>query len=68
MARKNENEFVDWIEFLTPIIDDVKDGEKKNLTKVDVDFIMAICRAKIEFKEGLINEEIYNNIINKDYE
>ena len=54
---------VDYIEHLKPIIEDVKDGEDK-LCQEDVDFIMTIIRAKIEFSEGLITESEYTDIMN----
>ena len=55
---------VDYIEYLKPIIEDVKDGSTEPLTSDDVDFIMKVCRAKIEYHEGLISKEEYLTIIN----
>ena len=52
----------DYIEYLEPIIEDVKDGKEK-LTKEDVDYLMGIIRAKIEFHEDLITEDEYITII-----
>jgi len=53
----------DWISYLQPIVLDMLDGEPK-LTKEDVDWLMPILRAKIEFHNGLITEEEYEIILN----
>ena len=53
---------VDYIEYLKPIINDLKDGEDK-LFKEDVDYLMPILRAKIELHEGLITREEYDEIM-----
>lgn len=53
----------DYIEYLQPIIEDVKDNKKTNLTKNDVDYIINIIRAKIEFHENLISLDEYEKII-----
>ena len=64
---RKENGFVDYIEYLKPIIDDLKDGEPK-LTQDDVDGLMKVIRAKVEFHEGLICEEKYKTAINSAYD
>jgi len=53
----------DWLQHLIPIIVDLKDGEPK-LSLDDVDWLMPVLRAKIEFHEGLISEEEYIKILN----
>ena len=59
---------VDFIEYLNPIIADVKDGEEGNLDKSTVDGLMKVIRAKIEFHEGLIDEDEYEIQIALAYE
>jgi hypothetical protein len=61
---KDNSEYVDYIDYLKPIIKDVKDGSKEPLTQDDVNFIMSVCRAKIEFHEGLITQEQYETCMN----
>lgn len=42
---------------------DLLDGEP-TLSKEDVDWVMPILRAKIEYHNGLISEVEYNEILN----
>ena len=66
---KDEGWSVDYLEYLQPIIDEVKaETDRDKLNKADVDFIMAICRAKIEYAEGLISEEKYIEVMNTQFE
>jgi hypothetical protein len=53
----------DWIHQLQPIIVDLLDGEPK-LVKADVEWLMPILQAKIEFYHGLITREEYETILN----
>ena len=53
----------DYIEYLKPIINDLKDGKNK-LTQKDVDYLMIIIKAKIKFYEGLITKDKYERTIN----
>ena len=53
----------DWYVHLQPIVKDFLDGEPE-LTEEDVDWLMPILRAKIEFYNGLITQEEYDTIIN----
>lgn len=69
LKRENNNftfskEVVDYIEYLKPILVDFKDGEPK-LTQDDVDYLMMVLRAKIEFYEGVISKEEYETLVNK---
>ena len=58
-----ENEVGDYIDHLRPIIFDLRD-DKEKLDSEDVDYLMVIIRAKIEYHEGLITKEKYEEIIN----
>jgi len=62
----NGEEYIDpkdWYFHLQPIVEDLLDGEPK-LTRADVDYLMPILRAKIEFFNGLISKEDYETILN----
>lgn len=58
--------YVDYIEYLQPIIDDVSDGEP--LTDNCIDGILRVIRAKIEFQQGMIGKEEYETRIGLAYE
>jgi len=51
----------DWITQLTPII--LEYGENEPLDGDDVDRLIEILRAKINFHQGNITEEEYNSIL-----
>jgi len=63
----NPKKYIDYIDHLKPIIDDLKDGEPK-LSQDDVDGLMKVIRAKIELHEALICEEEYKVAINSAYD
>lgn len=54
---------IDWMEYLEPIVEDFKDGSD-HLTSSDVDWLMVVLRAKIDFNQGLISKVEYDMIIN----
>ncbi len=56
----------DYIEYLIPIIDDMKDG-KKELNLDDINFILKIIKAKIAYHEKIIDKDFYENIIYSIY-
>lgn len=58
---------VDYIEYLNPIIADVRDGGEK-LTQDTVDRLVEIIRAKIEFSQGLITELQLEVVVNSAYD
>lgn len=54
---------VDYIEYLKPILEDVKDGEE-TLLEGDIDtYLMPILAAKIKLHEGIITQEQHDKII-----
>ena len=54
-----------WIEQLLPIINEYKDGDTTPLDGDDVDALCKIIKAKINLHEGNINEDEYNQILDK---
>jgi hypothetical protein len=57
---------VDYIEYLKPILENVKDGESK-LSKADIqDFLMPILEAKIMLSEGHITQAEHDAVMNRD--
>lgn len=52
----------DWIHQLQPIVLDLLDGEPK-LVKEDVEWLMPILKAKIEYFNGLIGKAEYETIL-----
>lgn len=54
----------DYIEYLEPIILDLKDGATKNLSIEDVDYLMAVLRVKVLRQEKLITEDEYLEQLN----
>lgn len=54
---------VDWMDYLQPIVEDFKDGAD-HLTSSDIDWLMVVLRAKIDYSQGLISKDEYAMIIN----
>jgi len=55
---------VDYIEYLKPILEDLKDGED-SLSEEDIDdYLIPILTAKIKLYEGIINQEQHDIIMN----
>ena len=52
-----------WIEQLIPIIDEYKGGNDEPLDGDDVDRLVEIIKAKVNFHEGNITEEEYNEFL-----
>ncbi len=52
-----------WIEQLSPIIEEYKDGVFEKLDVNDVDNLCKIIKAKINLQEGNITEQEYNEIL-----
>lgn len=59
ILKKNSN--IVWIEQLQPIIDEYGEGEP--LDEDDVDRLIEIIRAKINFNQGNITEDEYNSLL-----
>jgi hypothetical protein len=57
-----------YIDYIQPMIDDLKDGVDEPLTERDVDGLMNVIRAKVELKEGLITEEEYTTLLHSAYD
>ena len=61
--------FVDFLEYLKPIILNVKDDlVDDKLDKRTIDGLMQVLRAKVEFHEGIIDEQEYERRIAFAYE
>jgi hypothetical protein len=52
--------FVDYKEYIKPMIADLKDGDTQPLTKEDIDGLMRVIRCKVEHLEGLITDDEYS--------
>ena len=65
LKNKLENAKGDWIEYLKPIINDYLDTcEGDKMSQTDVDWLITILRAKIEYSQGLVSSDEYLRIIN----
>ena len=55
--------FNNWIEALLPIIEEIKNGDDSPLDGDEVDTLVEIIRAKINFQEGNITEKEYEKLM-----
>ena len=59
----NENKHDGWMKHLQPIIDEYKTGNDEPLDGDEVDSLLKIIKAMINFNEGNITEKEYNKIL-----
>ena len=68
LGDKKKEGFTDYNEFIKPMIADLKDGSDEPLTSGDIDGLMRVIRAKVEYFEGITTFDGYQSALANAYE